>query len=562
MLITIALWLYLSFITLTYGLGAFVLICKLLRCSSKEILSLPIVFLLGLLALVWLSSLFSLFSKLGALVHALFLVGAFILFYFLRKDIALVIKSEFRGKKISFYLLLLGGIVITLIYAIQPPSNPDTLLYHAQAIRWIEEYPAVPGLGNLDPRLGANSNWFVINAFSSLSFFNIRSFRSVPSFLFLISLWYFLNGFQEISKGQSELRQFVKLGFIPLMFFLLLDELSSPGTDLPVILFYWVILGFWLDFLASDERSIVNQAILFIFSISVITFKVSGALIALAAFWVLVDLIRKRNYRSVTVFLGLAVAFLLPWTLRNFILSGYWLYPEPNMQLLSPKADWAVPVEKVEAFKNGIQAWAIAPRLKENVINISFSERMSLWSENLTPNRKGLVVLALCSPLLYSIFSFLYWLIKGKKVQLFSSPLVVLFTYLNLLFWLINAPNIRFGYGFLIGSIVISLSVMVQLVFAFLNQYRFYLVISVALLLLTQQFYILFFQSHVEYSDYQIWPADYAHVATIPCNVGNVTISCSKNWRQCGYDAFPCIPQERNIELRGDSFRNGFRALQ
>ena len=43
----------------------------------------------------------------------------------------------------------------------------DTGLYHAQAIRWIEEYGVVPGLANLHSRFGYNSASFALSAFFS-----------------------------------------------------------------------------------------------------------------------------------------------------------------------------------------------------------------------------------------------------------------------------------------------------------------------------------------------------------------------------------------------------------
>ena len=44
----------------------------------------------------------------------------------------------------------------------------DTGLYHAQAIRWIEEYGVVPGLGNLHSRFAYNSAAFPLCAVYSM----------------------------------------------------------------------------------------------------------------------------------------------------------------------------------------------------------------------------------------------------------------------------------------------------------------------------------------------------------------------------------------------------------
>lgn len=72
-----------------------------------------------------------------------------------------------------------------LILAGQPASHYDTDLYHAQSIRWIEEYGIAPGLGNLHHRLAYNSAFFSLQALFSWRFILGRSLHCVNGFLFL-----------------------------------------------------------------------------------------------------------------------------------------------------------------------------------------------------------------------------------------------------------------------------------------------------------------------------------------------------------------------------------------
>src|SRR5688500_16524798 len=58
----------------------------------------------------------------------------------------------------------LVGTAAVAYLAAGPPLVYDTGFYHAQAVRWINEYPAVPGLANLHGRLAFNSSWFVWGA--------------------------------------------------------------------------------------------------------------------------------------------------------------------------------------------------------------------------------------------------------------------------------------------------------------------------------------------------------------------------------------------------------------
>ena len=65
----------------------------------------------------------------------------------------------------------------------------DTGLYHAQSIRWIEEYGVVPGLGNLHTRLAYNSASFCLSALYSFAFLGGQSYHCVAGFLaFLLAV--------------------------------------------------------------------------------------------------------------------------------------------------------------------------------------------------------------------------------------------------------------------------------------------------------------------------------------------------------------------------------------
>ena len=63
----------------------------------------------------------------------------------------------------------------------------DSDLYHAQAIRWIEEYGIVRGLGNLHVRLAYNSSAFALSALYSFKFLGTQSYH-VMSGLFALLL--------------------------------------------------------------------------------------------------------------------------------------------------------------------------------------------------------------------------------------------------------------------------------------------------------------------------------------------------------------------------------------
>lgn len=559
MLVTVIIWAYLTFICLAYGIGGMVLIRRFLSGKDMPSVSMPVMLTLGLGVTAWISSLLSLFMKLGLAAHILILAGAVLILFFQHSEVKHQLRFALQRKHWMVWILAGLTFLTTLLYAVKPPNNPDTTLYHAQAIHWIEEYPAIPGLGNLEPRLGTNSNWFTLNALFSFSFLGIQSFHLVPSFLFLISVLYFLSGLQKLIDGELRLSQIVKLSLIPFAFYSLIDELSSPGTDLPVILFYWLILCLWLEVI-EDEGSQKPSVIVFLFSIFAMTFKVSGIPILLVALLILLDLIRKKEYQKFSKYTALAVIALVPWLIRNFILTGYWLYPEPIMQMFSPSVDWMIPADKVLDFKRGVQAWALFRGTGwDEVSGLTLTGRLAYWFSNITLNQKALAVVALISPVLSGLFS----LFSKREIKrtYFS---IVLVGYVSFLFWLFSAPNFRFGYGFVLGMVVLAFAPLFRAVLKLLTNYKLSAILILAAILLAQQVHVILGSTRddTRYTDYLILPADYPDVPTEACSLDGVDILCARQYRQCSYHAFPCVPQiPKNVELRGDTFREGFRRI-
>jgi len=561
MLLALIVWAYLLFITLIYGMSLIHFLSNAMQLGKVDIPSLPILVIVGLNLMAWLGSVFSLVMRLSLFAHLLVLMGACILTISLREEPKGFLVTSLQSKGRIFWLMVAFGTISILLYTVKVPSNPDTPLYHAQAIHWTEDYPVVPGLGNLDPRQGSSSSWFVLNALFSFSFFHSQSFHLISSFLFLVCMIYFLGGLQNLFMGVWSLENIVRAAFIPFMFYTLIDEVSSPGTDLPVILQYWVVLCLWLGTLKKDGLSSYRLPVVFFLSISIVTFKISGILVLLIALWIFIEQFRLRNYRACYVLTGMAVCVFLPWLVRNFILSGYWVYPEPLARWISPHVDWAIPLERVASFREGVRSWAFSNGSREDgLAGLSLIGQFKLWFSGLTSNRKGMVILALLSPVLGLVLMLLPSLKKNIKYYF----LIMMTCFVCTLFWLFTAPNFRFGYGYLLGSIVIACAPAILLTVETLKGHRQYLVVVLLLFLSIQQVNILLNapRDGTSYSDLFIMPADYPQVATVACDLGNTSIRCARNWRLCGYHAFPCLPRPiQNVQLRGNTLRDGFRHM-
>lgn len=95
-------------------------------------------------------------------------------------------------RKMELWKLCVCIIVIAYIglWALKSPTFVDTYLYHAQAIRWIEEYGVVSGLGNLHNRFAYNSAFMPLQAFFTFSWIYNPSLYSLNGFLCAFFLIY------------------------------------------------------------------------------------------------------------------------------------------------------------------------------------------------------------------------------------------------------------------------------------------------------------------------------------------------------------------------------------
>ena len=266
MLATLLVWLYTLFLCCVYGC----LFLKALRVKA-ELPAAPLIVIVGLVVLTTLASFFSLFSQIGFYLTLLLLAGAMG---------AIVTRSvpALRIERPVAWIPLIAlflALLLVLENATHRPLNPDTDIYHAQAIHWIESFPAVPGLGNLHGRLAYNSAWFVSNAFFSLAFLGIQSFHLTGSVLFLAVLLYCWGGFADILRGEYKPSALIKLLVFPLTFALLGAEISSPGTDLPASLLLWLVAILWAE-QAEQERPF-HPLLIVVLAAFVVTVKLSAA---------------------------------------------------------------------------------------------------------------------------------------------------------------------------------------------------------------------------------------------------------------------------------------------
>lgn len=172
-----------SYIFLTAFLTGFSLLGFLgpgLRRSVTDVL------MAGLAALLVYAQVYSLFAGVGAAANGVLTVFCLLSAVRFRRQLWDFFRERRKGCGPG---KLAAAAVLVLVMAYGTSRgimHVDTGLYHAQAIRWIEEYGVVPGLGNLHSRFAYNSSALCLCALYSLKWLFSEPLHVVQGFFALL----------------------------------------------------------------------------------------------------------------------------------------------------------------------------------------------------------------------------------------------------------------------------------------------------------------------------------------------------------------------------------------
>lgn len=564
MVITLLIWCFVFIVSFGYG-QAILQILKFIPENEHPHYYpsqfVPI-FFIGFIFCNVLASFFSLFIPINILAFLIItLPGLFLFFRWISSSNSYDIFKPTTSviSKILFVTTGLCLLFYTLWLTSGEIKNSDTYIYHAQSIHWIESYPVVIGLGNFFNRLAYNSSWFVQNALFSFSFLGGRSFHVLNGLLiFLISKFFILEFFLVFKKHEIRLLQIWGLTIIPLGIISIGTQASAPSTDMPVAYLAW-FAGYLCMKFNKQENKILSLFIITAVIAFAITIKISIAPLFLLP--ISLALLSKKSFKlkklvPIAIWVGL---IMLPWMIRNIVISGYAIYPSAVTAL---PVEWRIPESLVKDDAFGIRAFGFYERAPaEEVMSKPYFERIKFWFFNLTTNQKMMVLVSLFTPLILPIIS-LDSLLRNKLT--FSKSLWITITsfFAGFLFWIFVSPNLRFGYVYILFLFSICLAAGIYLILSNFNisqKMQGYIgVLSLALIIS-----ILFVQSF-NISDFEsrnIFPHDYERRSTQPCTIDGekATILCASEFGECGYYPFPCHAWGNEVvRMYGKDLIDGF----
>ena len=546
MISVLLIWIYMTFTCYVIGFTLLYGICDKQGYTVKKECS---YLFAGITAVTVYAQFFSLVHKVAGLSNLILLLICGLCIVWKRKQLKEHLQVHI-GKMKPVLLLLL---VLVFAYGASTGIiHYDSGLYHAQSIRWIEEYGIVPGLGNLHSRLAYNSSSFCLSALYSFAFLGGQSYHAAAGYLALLLAVTCVEGFTLTRLKKPRLSDLVR---VMAVYYLLIifDEMVSPASDYFMVLCVFFLVICWLDLLAEKETSYLPYGLLSVLGVFVVSVKLSGAVILLLVLKPAIQMIREKRGKEIAGFLGLGTITILPFLIRNVVLSGWLVYPFTFIDLFD--VDFKIPKGVAEYDSREIQVWG------RDVYDVSrFEEPVAgwfgEWVATLDKTNLGFLGLALAALVLLGGM-ILFALVKKKK-EMTDFLLVAGTLGCCFLFWLTSAPLIRYGCVYLWVFPVLVWGYLYLKLTERVDKGKLYL--AVVLLLGCYKMGALVKET-VTFgtTEYLIHQKDYENFETTAYDLHGYTFYYPVEGDRTGYDDFPAAPVKAEDIFRGDTIEEGFK---
>jgi hypothetical protein len=456
------------------------------------------------------------------------------------------LRQFFAAHKWQFLAAFLC-LLLTLVWTNRQPWHYDTGLYHAQAIRWIEEYGVVKGLGNLQMRFAYNSAFMSLQALFSLVWLVGQSLHSLNGFFCFAALTY---AFTTLKKNGEPLRWNTPnlLRAVMVLYIVMeRDNISSCGTDLLSMLLLLYISIKWCE--AREQDSLTMQCFCCVAAVYAVTVKLSAAVLVLLVVYPACLLIKRKEFGKIlgNLFAGILIA--LPFLIRNVLISGYLIYPYAELDLFS--VDWKMDEAVLQMDRQDITMFG------RGITNAAeygqtFSEWFPRWFLAKSAGEEIMIVLGTLAAVMVCCF-----LVRSLRRRRYDKAVFMAVCLGGLLFWFTSAPLMRYGQVYFMILIAVALGE-----WKWLPKEKCLGILMPALLFL---FGVLYLEkigtvTEYEYTDwisqppYLVWQAS-------QYDVDGEYIWLPDDGDQVGYLAFPntsSAKQLKCLRLRGTSLKEGF----
>ncbi len=556
-------WLYASITIILLGVGVAALVEKLFSYRMKSGDS---ILMTGMITATVYAQLFSLIYKVGMLANIILIIFCFLICWSCKENIKNTFKEWMQGTSAVQKIILVFLILVWSYFTSRGYIHYDSDLYHAQSIRWMEEYGIVPGLGNLHERFAYNSSFFALSALYSLKFVLDYSMHAMSGFVALILSIACLPIMKSWKRKSFSLADFARIGAI---YYLttITNEVVSPASDYAAMCIVFYIVIKWLDMLEKDIKEIAPYALLCVVGVYALTLKLTAGLILLLLIKPAYQLIKEKRVKEIFIYLGMGLLVAVPWMVRTVVISGWLLYPFTALDLFN--FDWEMDGHMINLDAMQIKVWGRA-LYNVTLIDVPLTGWFPNWFSNTLSAMEKLLILGDFAAIFVTVFKIIQIFVKKYWKQL--DVLLVLITMTACyVFWQTSAPLMRYGYAYVLLLLFVAFGWIMQEVFDSKHNISSLISSKLAKVCATTVYlmFILYgcykvvvladYIKDTSQADFYVWQEDYGVYEMESYELNGVMFYYPVYGDRAGYEYFPSSGAKvEGLEFRGETLKEGF----
>lgn len=554
MVVTLLNWIYITIVCLVIGTGG-------LGIFKKRQFSLIHYLIAGMIAITVYVEYFSIIGKIGCLAHLLMLAAALALGLVQRKRLEELWKEYFPvvcSWEGFFYLCF---IIFIAFFASRGIFHTDTNIYHAQAIRLYEEYGLIKGMGNLQLHFAYNSAYLAFASIFSLNWLFGQSLHTTTGFVEVMMCIYAFHGLKNFKNHKSHIADMMRVGILFYTLVILTGSMS-PATDYTTMFFVLFVITAWCENM-EKERDVTIYSLLAVTAVFVVTLKFSACLLVLIVIYPAVFLVREKRWKEIGAYMGSGFLIVLPFLIRNYLISGWLLYPFNGIDIFN--VEWKIPEAYLLVDANQIKVWGRC-LYDVNKIDWGVTQWFPIWWEGQERYEQMLLGAVLIGTFLLLV-QFVSKLIGHRKIRWDLFVLVMTF-FGCLSVWFLTAPFIRYGVAFLFAIPMIAVG-------NYLSEQKkgFYSILTGGLVFCIVMSVSPYWDHYITDAGvflkqnltqpYYIWQKDYDKAQEESYEINGNTVYYSLDGEINTYYTYPGTCYEFMLErstLMGDEIKDGFKA--
>lgn len=443
MVVIVLSWVYMFLICTLIGIGTLSLV-------RNRRFSVTLYLVTGVIGITVYAQFFSIFAKLGLWAHVMLVAAALVCGYRNRSTVWQLwqtyrpVLCSWEGFFYCCFVLLIA------FFTSRGEFHTDTNIYHAAAIRIYEEYGLVKGIGNLQLHYAYNSSYLAFASIFSMKWLLGSSLHTTTGFLETVMCLYAFHGLRAFRQHKAHVADMMRIGIL-LYTLVNVTRSMSPATDYATMFFALFIITAWCENFFEKGSELTVYCLLTVAAVFAATLKFSSCLLVLIGLYPAWCLIREKRWKEIGICLFGGCVILCPFLVRNYLISGWLLYPFEGIDLF--KVPWKIPLEYLVHDADQIKVWGRCLYDVEKV-DMPLYEWLPVWWEHQFRYEK----MFLGGVLLGTALQLLMVGMRLYRKQKIRPQMAVLHLAVwgNVLVWFLVAPFIRYGLAFLIAVVMLA----------------------------------------------------------------------------------------------------------